>query len=83
MDIPKKIMTLVKLIDLQEDFEKPCKDCAKCTALKGLKDQIILLSAEIIADQSFVINGVDPSTVKNKPLPPPTSSGNKGGNSLN
>lgn len=51
-DIIDKIKVIQKLMELEKIESESCKDCKTCMVSKTLKEKIILLSAQIIAEQA-------------------------------
>jgi hypothetical protein len=73
MNVPDQIKLIIKLMELEKLETDKCKDCKTCKVAKGLKDRVIMLSAQVIAEQSKIINE-DPSVhvAVNKPKLPPS-----------
>lgn len=56
MNISERIKLLLKILELEKQQSATCKDCENCRVAKGIKDRIITMSAEVIAEQSRIIN---------------------------
>lgn len=54
--INQKITKVLDLLKMDQDITKECKDCEQCRLTKTLKDEIILLSAEITKLQAEQYN---------------------------